>query len=110
LRSGDVLLIIRVPPVPLWPVWNVRSLSDVTPDPSSGRPRVRWIDPLDVDAAPVPQSLTIAMSGVFAMRQRAALFGHDAPEWRAMPVNVMSAYAGYKVPDDPSAWLVFEWP
>jgi hypothetical protein len=109
LRTGDVLLLIHETPSGV-ASWALRSLTDVTPDTISGRTRVRWRGPLQLGARPVPQGFKVTIPGVFAMRQRMALFGHDAPEWRAMPANVMSSYAGYKVSDDPNQWLVFEWP
>jgi predicted phage baseplate assembly protein len=53
-------------------------------------------------AAPEP-----AARGVFAMRTRAALFGHSAPSWDAMPDNVRVRFAGTNhgsVDDWPANW------
>lgn len=43
------------------------------------------------------------------LHQRAALFGHNAPDWRAMPANIQRAYLGLD-DDDPLPSDRTEWP
>ncbi|MFD8716626.1 putative baseplate assembly protein [Streptomyces sp. NPDC059629] len=93
LRPGDPLLVRR--PDGQQP-WQLRVLTEVEPHPAdaSGSPAttlVRWDEPLDLtdpsatgDPAPVE---------VYAFRQRAAVFGHNAPDWRIMPDTVRRNYA-----------------
>jgi Baseplate J-like protein len=88
LRSGDALLIVgeqnenesQIPP------WEFRRLTAVEPDPQADRTLVRWQVPLQntfsatEPLGPGPQ--------VYALRLRAALFGHNAPLWEALPVSL----------------------
>jgi len=45
---------------------------------------------------------------VYVFRRRLALFGHNAPDWKVMPVDVKKAYKS-GVTDDPSTWGT-DWP
>ncbi|RIH82436.1 putative baseplate assembly protein [Calidithermus terrae] len=64
--------------------WEFRRLGEVIPQPEQGRTLLRWLEPL---GSRVPR---VSPPGkgprVFALRLRAALFGHNAPEWAALPV------------------------
>jgi len=80
LKPGDALLFIGKERERLATSqqWDFRTVQTVTLDSAAGITRVTWAGPLDhiqPDAAP----------GVYAPRQRAALFGYNAPDWRAMP-------------------------
>lgn len=68
--------------------WDLRRLVKVAPDAKAGLTRVSWNEPLGwtSPAKPEPpkQPLEYAPSygtRVFVMRQRASLFGHNAPDW-----------------------------
>ncbi|WP_167450035.1 putative baseplate assembly protein [Streptomyces hyaluromycini] len=106
LRPGDPLLIRR--PDGQQP-WQLRVLTEVEPHPAdaSGSPAttvVRWDEPLDLtdpEAPAVPAPVE-----VHAFRQRAALFGHNAPDWRLMPDTVRRNYA----PSDQTTPLPTQWP
>ena len=76
LRPGDRLLIVA-------PTTRaIHRIKAVAVDAIAQRTQV------DLESAPAAtQAVTAdpAATGVFALRTRAALFGHNAPDWRAMP-------------------------
>jgi Baseplate J-like protein len=87
LKPGDALLIVgeQMDQSPN-PPWEFRRLTAVEPDPQADRTLVRWQVPLQKSFSamepldPGPQ--------VYALRLRAALFGHNAPRWEALPVSL----------------------
>jgi len=93
LATGDALLIVGEERLrdPGAEQWDVRVLAEVVPEPARGRTRVRWDDPL---GNPLP-SMTPAQQAprVYALRQRAGLFGHGAPDPRLMSIDGHSALA-----------------
>ncbi|HEX6711016.1 MAG TPA: putative baseplate assembly protein [Rubrobacter sp.] len=71
--------------------WDFRRLKTVTADPDAGRTRVTWDRGLGwkrfgrtILPARDPKA--------YALRQRAALFGQNAPDWRSMPDSVKKSY------------------
>lgn len=86
LRPGDALLIrSAVQPE----AWQFRILHTVKPLPTdpTGRPPitvVSWDQRLDL----APSELI----EVHALRLRASIFGHNAPDWRTMPASVRESY------------------
>nr|WP_218281457.1 putative baseplate assembly protein [Pseudomonas sp. RW407] len=80
LQPGDALLIVGNERLadPGSERWDIRVLASVEPDTASQRTRVRWTTPL---GSRFP-SMAPAAAGVqvFALRQRGALFGHNAPD------------------------------
>ncbi|MET9846904.1 putative baseplate assembly protein [Streptomyces ossamyceticus] len=86
LRPGDALL-IRDAAQP--DVWQFRILRTVEPLPSdpTGRPpttMVSWDHGLVLASSELIE--------VHALRLRASVFGHNAPDWRTMPVQVRESY------------------
>ncbi|MFI1709072.1 putative baseplate assembly protein [Streptomyces griseoruber] len=87
LRPGDALLIrSAVEPE----VWQFRILHTVEPLPTdpTGRPPttvVGWDQGLDLPPSP-------ELIEVHALRLRASIFGHNAPDWRTMPAPVRESY------------------
>jgi hypothetical protein len=68
--------------------WDFRILHTVTPFPKEGYTLVTWEEGLgDPTTLPAAQNIR-----AYAFRQRAALFGHNAPDWRSMPDSVKKAY------------------
>jgi hypothetical protein len=64
--------------------WDFRKISGVEPDSAAGRTLIRWEEPL---GSTHPASLPPAKSPrVYAFRLRAAIFGHNAQSWAALPV------------------------
>lgn len=86
LRKGDMLLFVgqeRVDDVGS-ERWDIRRVSSVEPDADNNRTLVRWAEPL---GSVVPRVLPGQKQlKVYAMRLRASLFGHNAPDWRTLPV------------------------
>jgi len=59
--------------------WDFRILTAVEPDAANGRTRIAWLRGLGaVDPVGAPSSLPF----VFALRKRASIFGHNAPDPR----------------------------
>ncbi|WP_323001809.1 putative baseplate assembly protein [Denitromonas sp.] len=80
LQPGDAILIVGSERMtdPGSERWDVRVLASVTLDNTRGRTRVRWDHPLgSAFPAMSPSSLGVQ---VHALRQRTALFGHNAPD------------------------------
>ncbi|HJQ30039.1 MAG TPA: hypothetical protein VJ827_11910, partial [Rubrobacter sp.] len=71
--------------------WDFRRLKTVTADPDSDRTRVTW----DRGLGWRRFGRVILPAGdpkAYALRQRAALFGHNAPDWRSMPQSIKDSY------------------
>ena len=71
--------------------WDFRRVKTVTADPGADHTRVTWDEGLGwtrfgrtIRPARDPK--------VYAFRQRAALFGHNAPDWRSMPAIIQEHY------------------
>ena len=102
LQPGDAMLIVG-DHRQKWPGserWDLRIVEKVTPYPTEGYTVVSWEDALGherptVEPADNPK--------VYALRQRAALFGHNAPDWRTMSKEVKAAY-------DPQGKHPYQWP
>lgn len=94
LKPGDALLVVgaEFDANPASNRWDVRILSEVLAEPDYDRTRVSWKRALG--------SLSPAMSPagsdvrVYALRQRASVFGHNAPMWRTMPQDFRNDYTG----------------
>jgi len=83
LRPGDVLL-LRLADGP-----RVRVLSSVQPLPADqngpATTEIGWDDPVELPPG-------AAQTQAYALRQRAAVFGHDAPDWRLLPPSTQQGY------------------
>jgi hypothetical protein len=66
--------------------WALRTVRAVVPLPEAGVTRVEWEEPL---AGHLPDP---ADARVHVLRQRAALFGNNAPDWRALPEDIQKHY------------------
>jgi hypothetical protein len=107
LRPGDMILFVGNErlndPTDASERWDVRRLTVVQPDSVRGVTRVAWEEGLGFQLSghiihPAQENLK-----VYALRQRAALFGHNAPDWLAMPLDVRKVY-------NPTAGGGTEWP
>jgi hypothetical protein len=75
----------------------LRAISAVEPDNAASRTLISWDDPLAGDPFTVAwDPKTGTGTKVFALRQRASLFGYNAQEWCALPVALR---VGDKNPD-----------
>jgi len=86
LKPGDALLIVgreREQQVGN-ERWDFRRVTAVEPDPKADRTLVRWQEPLGsvIPHVEPPQQ----DPKVYALRLRAALFGHNAPAWNTLPI------------------------
>jgi len=84
LAPGDAILIVGAEREanPNSKHWEVRILSTVEPDQTAGRTHITWHEPLGSRIPPMtPTSRGVQ---VFALRQRTALFGHNAPDPRLL--------------------------
>jgi hypothetical protein len=96
LKPGDYILLVgdERKKNPFSERWDFRQVSSVTPDPDKGTTVVEWQDGLGWRS---PYGKHVIMpseenTSCYALRQRAALFGYNAPDWRAMPEVVKDAY------------------
>ncbi|UCV17580.1 putative baseplate assembly protein [Ferribacterium limneticum] len=118
LQAGDALLIVgderaKDPGNENWDFRRVTRLREVLPaDPS---------DPKDIGYTVVTldRGLGKPWHGVhpartnprcYALRARAHLFGHNAPDWRAMPANLRATYLGMDDDARPPISQHPEWP
>jgi hypothetical protein len=92
LQPGDAILVVGDERRNKGDVeeWDFRFLRTVEPRPAEGLTLVEWDKGLGNHWPPVTPALINAK--VFAFRQRAALFGYNAPEWRAMSVAVKAVF------------------
>ncbi len=76
LNPGDALLIVGDERIedPSSPVWDLCHVVSVQPDTVNQRTLVTWVDPLGSNSSAPSQD----NPQVFALRQRAALFGYNA--------------------------------
>ncbi|MDO9354078.1 MAG: hypothetical protein Q7T55_10305, partial [Solirubrobacteraceae bacterium] len=91
LKAGDALLILGQEYIADANSnhWDFRVLDSVTLEPDDDRTRVSWKRGLgsiapSMDPAKVPQ--------LFALRKRAAVFGHNAPAWNSLPMSFRADY------------------
>lgn len=93
LQPGDAILLVGEDRKkrPLSERWDFRILQTVTKDDKKDYTLVTWEEDLGHKAPTVEPADN---PRVFTFRRRAALFGHNAPDWRAMSDEIKKAYAG----------------
>ncbi len=91
LKAGDALLFVGKDFLqdPTSDHWDFRLLTAVEPDTDAGRTRVAWALGLK---AVFPASDPSRQPVVYALRKRAAVFGHNAPLWRSMNLDFRTGY------------------
>lgn len=84
VQSGDAILIVGQERLddPGSERWDIRLVTRVTEDRDRQRTRIEWGEGLGSVTPPV--NPTSSGASVFVFRQRAALFGHNAPDPRLM--------------------------
>jgi uncharacterized phage protein gp47/JayE len=106
LQPGDALLIVgdEREQDTASAQWYVLGVHTVESHPQADYTLVTWNKALhDLKPGPLPTN-----PRVFALRQRAALFGHNAPAWKAMPEDIKKVYAPDYDPTKPA--IPEEWP
>jgi predicted phage baseplate assembly protein len=103
LKRGDAVLIVgdERREDPTNHNWDVATVVSAETDPIANWTIVTLDRPLG--ATPAQRN-----AGLYALRQRAALFGHNAPDFRAMPDSIKAIYlglpAGTAVPTNVTEW------
>lgn len=108
LKPGDRLLFVGANRVtfPGSEQWDERTVLTVEPDAAAGVTRVTWKEAL---GHAVPAVDPAAQPTVYVLRKRAALFGHNAPDWRMLPAAAKREFYGLSdTAPLPSNWLNFE--
>lgn len=81
--------------------WDVRQVKTVEPDAEKDRTRLTWEPGLGTDAAHTRRVEPATRNAeLYVFRRRAALFGHNAPDWRALPEEIKRAYCTERDADD----------
>lgn len=95
LKPGDALLVVGEERLgnPTSQRWDFRLVDQVEADQQRGITRVSWERGLGHQ---LPGHLKVRPGHrglrVYVLRQRASLFGHNAPDWRAMPDSIHNNY------------------
>lgn len=91
LEPGDVVLLVGDARIarPGSERWDVRTVETVAVDTAAERTLVTWSPGLGHDGPTIDPEDN---PRVYALRARASLFGHNAPDFRAMPLSVKQAY------------------
>jgi hypothetical protein len=109
LKPGDAVLLVGDERArdPANDNWDVRFVADVATEPAADRTVVTLDRGL---GSHLPFSRPAAQNPRFyALRQRAACFGYNAPDWRAMSDNIRDSFLGW-APGTPVPVTVTQWP
>ena len=82
-------------------------LLSAEPHRDAGYTVLRWDRPLPED---VIRNQPPHYPAIFLLRQRAAIFGHNAPDWIPLPVTMKANYLGIKDADDLTDHEKLRWP
>lgn len=109
LKPGDSLLFVgaEFAADPTSNRWDLRVLSEVQADADAQRTRVAWQEPL---GSVSPFVRPASPPTVYALRQRAAIFGHNAPDWPGLTDQYKAAYLGLESPRQLTQKQREEWP
>jgi hypothetical protein len=102
LQPGDALLIVGTERLndPGSEQWDVRVLTGVEPDNANSRTQVIWKQPLGSAFPPISPAGVGAQ--VYALRQRTALFGHNAPDPNLFSLD--NSNIGTLIDSDSNPW------
>lgn len=112
LKPGDTLLIVGQeraadPSREEWDFRRVQSVKAIPDaDPTKARTLVALNQPLGTFVPRVVHPAKVHPK-VFALRLRARLFGHGAPEWKTLPTEVANRFGPSPLP---STWPPDDWP
>ena len=107
LNPGDALLLIgqERETDPGSERWDFRRVDAVDPDPKADRTKVSWLEGLGWKRHYWTVRPAEKEFQVYALRQRVALFGHNAPDWRALPKDLKREFLGLEEGDpDRDSW------
>lgn len=110
LKVGDALLFVgsEREKNPANEQWDFRRITHVEGDAANNRTRVAWREPL---GSTKPFGKPAAQSKIYVLRQRANIFGYNAPDWRLLANSVKASYLGKNESDlttaDKAEWKDF---
>lgn len=110
LSTGDVLLFINENAKeddPNSKKWDIRRLTEVDINPATRQTRVAWKMPVGTTNSELTANDPIR---VFVFRQRASIFGHNAPDWKTYPDEAKATYLGLDNPKELTENEKKEWP
>ncbi len=107
LKAGDVLLFVgsEREKNPANEQWDFRRITRVDADAANNRTRVAWRELL---GSTQPLIKPAAQPKIYALRQRANIFGYNAPDWRLLANSTKANYLG-KNENDLTATDKTEW-
>ena len=94
LKSGDFLLVVgdeRLKDLGS-EQWDFRRIQSIQVDPQANLTQVTFDAPLGWELPPYLVNPAGKNVRVFAFRARAALFGHNAPDWRLLPDDIQARF------------------
>lgn len=113
LKQGDALLFIGDERKydPGSERWDFRRVQDINVENTEDPAQSFTIVTLDEGLGSVIPHIQPAAKNpkIYALRERASLFGHNAPDWRALHKSVKGSYLGLKE-EDPLIENYQEWP
>jgi hypothetical protein len=94
LKPGDMLLFVgpQFAANPEPNRWDAREVKSVRVDAAAARTHVTWDAPL---GSTLPRMAPADPAEIHVLRERASIFGHNAPAWRAMSDTFKASYLGY---------------
>jgi len=94
LRPGDLILFVGNERLAdkTSERWDVRRLTVVEPDRAHGVTRVAWEEGLGFPLTGHVIEPAQVNLNLYTLRQRAGLFGNNAPDWLAMPLDLRKVY------------------
>lgn len=101
LRPGDMLLFVGADNR-----WDLRRIVAVTPDQSANRTLVRWENGLWTIAPRTTPPANPATVNIYALRTRASIFGHNAPDWRSLPDETKTRLGGRATDTNWPNWTI----
>ena len=107
LQPGDTILIVGEKRLnyPGSERWDIRTVQSITIDNEAGHTLITWREGLGHE---YPSTDPAVNPKVYVFRQRAALFGHNAPDFRNMSLEVKQTfYSDYDSVQD-TDWREFE--
>jgi hypothetical protein len=113
LKAGDFLLVVGDERLknPASEQWDMRRIERVRLDAEKDLTRVTFDEPLGWELPPYAVNPAAKNVRAFAFRTRAALFGHNAPDWRLMPDDVRNRFITvHKKPHYHGAVTYTDWP
>ncbi len=112
LKQGDFLLIVgdeRLHNLDS-EQWDVRQVVRLDLDPRKQVTQVTFNQPLGWELPPYTVNPAAQNVHVYAFRSRAALFGHNAPDWRLLPDDVRGRFVSTRRPRGRIVTDTGQWP